>query len=795
MWISSGVARDLNDLRRVHQLLVSSLQKLTHNSITSNSFTPSTLTDQILTSIGGSAATNSNKENCEPQLIYSELSLTVEKLAVLRAWADVYIVAQMKAIEKIKSTKTNQTTSGSCESLLNLVQPELSILSYHWSVALKDYAFLCLPSDYSNQLPIEGGAFYHADLVESSKPIYREHFTKILLAYSIWLNEIKFDIKELPANQKLFQPSTQPPASPPASEEHTKKLKVQKEKLFFMLLGLSLETLSNKTGLAQLTDETIENILESIDNLLRTSLARRLLLNKQSGICLCVEILSILYKVKLTRDIMSINLLIIKIVEQINEIRLSPKEEIEETLEQSNNATSESKVKRQEKNTSALIFVILEICMRDLIKYLPNLLSSAKVPPNTSAKNKASFLYMHVNSCKELKSIDVELISNVISALNSIPFYPDIILEKRISLISIIYHILFNLLQAINSLMSNKTNSSQLESTMHSVIFNSFKQICSTSSSISKWNFQFCDSPNDASSGDTTSQSLIKSQQSALLSTLLLQNVNKETIMRLLSIFFQYCSMKVFEPLNVYEKCKVFMCSMRCSDSLSELLCLIQSLNDILNNNQTKKELRVILLKEHLSYLLKITSSSTAYVMPSTSLYHHGNNSYKSEAAETEVINFLSIRNDDSLQLIKSILDLLESMVNLLSDDESLKVEHETLTIFIHILSMYLNDPADESSEHHHHADLKIKRLTNELNDLVLKKLLCLGVKYKQEFKQVLDKWPNLKSKIGNAFKTMNANSIQSQSQTSAQNQMNSANQVSNKAPKIQLNFNFSKFK
>lgn len=173
MWISSGVARDLNDLRRVHQLMVSSLQKLTN------------------------AGSIKSAEN----LIYSELSLTVEKLAVLRAWAEVYIVAQKK--NKEKSSKDGS------ESLLHLVQPELAILSHHWSVSLKDYAFLCLPSEYSSQLPIEGGGFYHADLVESSKPIYKEHFTKILLAYSIWLNEIKFDLSndlvDKPANQKTAE--------------------------------------------------------------------------------------------------------------------------------------------------------------------------------------------------------------------------------------------------------------------------------------------------------------------------------------------------------------------------------------------------------------------------------------------------------------------------------------------------------------------------------------------------------------------------------------------------------------
>ena len=305
-WISSGVARDLNDLRRVHQLLVTSLQKLTN-------------------------VVNSS------DLIYSELSLTVEKLAVLRAWSDVYIIAK-----KRKNT----------ENLLSLVQPELALLSHHWSIALKDYAFLSLPNDYSSQLPIEGGAFYHADLVESSRPVYREHFTKILLAYSIWLNDIDFNID--PANQKLSD---------------TERLE-QKEKLFFMLLGLSLEHLSNTTGLAKLNDETIETILESIVYLLNTSEAKLLLSSKKSG--LLVEILSILYKVKLTRDVMAINLLVIQIVNEVNQLRLSFKSE------------------DLSKTANSLIYVILEILIRDLIKYVPDLLTSK----NDELKNGKSKLFI-----------------------------------------------------------------------------------------------------------------------------------------------------------------------------------------------------------------------------------------------------------------------------------------------------------------------------------------------------------------------------------------------------------------
>ncbi len=56
-WIGSGVARDLNDLRRVHQLLVSSLAKL--------------------------------KDGKDVSPLYSESASTMEKLAVLKAWAEV----------------------------------------------------------------------------------------------------------------------------------------------------------------------------------------------------------------------------------------------------------------------------------------------------------------------------------------------------------------------------------------------------------------------------------------------------------------------------------------------------------------------------------------------------------------------------------------------------------------------------------------------------------------------------------------------------------------------------------
>lgn len=57
-WIASGVISDLRDLRRVHQLLASSLAKV-----------------------------QTGKD--VPSQLYNESSFTMESLAVLKAWAEV----------------------------------------------------------------------------------------------------------------------------------------------------------------------------------------------------------------------------------------------------------------------------------------------------------------------------------------------------------------------------------------------------------------------------------------------------------------------------------------------------------------------------------------------------------------------------------------------------------------------------------------------------------------------------------------------------------------------------------
>lgn len=147
-------------------------------------------------------------------------------------------------------------------------------------------------------------------------------------------------------------------------------------------------------------------------------------------------------------------------------------------------------------------------------------------------------------------------------------------------------------------------------------------------------------------------------------------------------------------------------------------------------------------------------------------------------------------------------------MVNLMSEDSK---EQETLTVYIHILATYLSsDHMDDDCER---VDNQMnKKYICDLNDLVLKKLINLGTNHKEDFKQVLNKWPEVKTKIENAFKvstslssvassssgvvvgakSFGSNSKNERAPQSSKNGSSTTSQ--SKAPKIQLK-TFGNFK
>ncbi|KAL3985776.1 hypothetical protein ACH3XW_40030 [Acanthocheilonema viteae] len=251
-WIGSGVARDLNDLRRVHHLLVSSLGKLTHGSINTQ--------------------------------LYSESAATLEKLAILKAWAEVYIVAveqkKQKNVTDVTAMKNEDKCSYLQESLLSLVSPELNSLINFWLAALRDSALLSLPPEFKSQLPPKGGTYYTAECADFCKEHYRASWPPILLAACTWLKQNDFELQQ---NCDYMENIT----TDKARETH-----------FYIMLGICIETLcSNRAH--SVGDLTVQLCLRSLRNLLACNWSRRVLMR---NIQLAIEVVNVLYRLILTRE-------------------------------------------------------------------------------------------------------------------------------------------------------------------------------------------------------------------------------------------------------------------------------------------------------------------------------------------------------------------------------------------------------------------------------------------------------------------------------------------------------------
>ncbi|ESO02529.1 hypothetical protein HELRODRAFT_155831 [Helobdella robusta] len=339
-WIGSGVAHDLNDLRRVHQLLVSSLTKL-----------------------------DTTKDSC---LLYSESSLTMEKLSVLKSWAEV----SKEFGEFAGNGVGNSGVGGAQESLLSLVEMEIKMLSRHWMAMLRDYALLSLPSEYANQLPAEGGAFYLHDTMDTSRPYYKKSWPPILYAACLWLNQVGFT-----NSIKVWSDEA-------ASDELM--LLGWTIKRRFMLIdficywSICTEAMCNPTSVQTL--ETINMCLKSLSVLLDDQwVAERVAADLQ----LSIELLNVLHRLLLTRDSTECFHLVIDLVRKIVKSHRDSKSATESHWQQENPSLdgnsettkpNENETKTDSKSPpdeiipgKSLVFATLEVCLCVLVRHIPSL--------------------------------------------------------------------------------------------------------------------------------------------------------------------------------------------------------------------------------------------------------------------------------------------------------------------------------------------------------------------------------------------------------------------------------------
>ncbi|XP_076983119.1 HEAT repeat-containing protein 5A isoform X3 [Tamandua tetradactyla] len=351
-WITSGVVSDLNDLRRVHQLLVLSLTKI---------------------QAGKGALSH----------LYNESASTMEILAVLKAWAEVYIIAVERQKNYNQPLKTATYTEESVrntpyspDGLLDLVHTDLGTLSRLWLAALEDFALLTLPSEFASQLPIEGGTFYTAETSENAKLHYYNSWALILHAAALWLTSTDFVADPQEGASHLSRPVTPTSMCQDSSGAIVKSPEDVYTDRFHLILGISVEFLCSLRSDA--TMESITACLHALQALLDVPWPRSKIGSDQD---LGIELLNVLHRVILTRESPSIQLASLEVVKQIICAAQEHVKEKRRSAEVDDGAAEKETLPEfgEGKDTGglvpgkSLVFATLELCVCILVRQLPEL--------------------------------------------------------------------------------------------------------------------------------------------------------------------------------------------------------------------------------------------------------------------------------------------------------------------------------------------------------------------------------------------------------------------------------------
>ncbi|AWP15910.1 HEAT repeat-containing protein 5A [Scophthalmus maximus] len=413
-WISSGVVSDLRDLRRVHQLLASSLAKI-----------------QVERDVSGQ--------------LYNEAMAAMETMAVLKAWAEVYIVAvqrcgQTEANLSVSSLANDGTSSGSGGGgLLTLVQSDLAALSRLWLAALQDHALLTLPQENASQLPAAGGSFYTAETLNQARAHYSSSWAPILHATSLWLHSTGFVMSDnSPAN--LSRPATPTSMGRTDSVGGAKSPEDVSSDRLHLILGISVEFLCSPHSQDQM--ENITSCLRALQTLLDVSWPRAKIGNDQA---LSVELLSVLHRLMVTRESPSVHLAVLELLRQIVTAAQEHVREKRHSAEVDDGASEKETLPEfgEGRDTGGLIpghslvFGALELCICVLVRKLPQL--SPKLA-GTSPTGPGGSVWSLTDS-------DCRLVASSLCVLSQLPSVCSP--EGSVSILPTILHLLLGVLREL----------------------------------------------------------------------------------------------------------------------------------------------------------------------------------------------------------------------------------------------------------------------------------------------------------------------------------------------------------
>uniref|UniRef100_A0A8D3DHR6 HEAT repeat-containing protein 5B n=1 Tax=Scophthalmus maximus TaxID=52904 RepID=A0A8D3DHR6_SCOMX len=370
-WIGSGVVSDLNDLRRVHNLLVSSLDKVQAGK--------------------GS-----------PSQLYSESATTMEKLAVLKAWAEVR--------PKTWSSDEDEDDVGADvlppDSLITLVQPELPSLSRLWLAMLRDYALLTLPAEFSSQLPPDGGAFYTPETIDTARIHYRSSWAPVLHAVALWLSSTEFGAGE--EKEEVPSAPSKAAALPQGALSTTKTFDESVKDRMHLMLGVSIEFLCFPRP-----EEPIEYVmscLHALCTLLESPCAKTHISEDQ---LLAVELLNVLHRLLLTRDPPAVQLQVTAVVQETiraAQDHLQLQKTSKEVEKDSEPGLGEGVDTGELVPGKSLVFAAMELLVFVLVRHLPHL--------NTRVKESPSHVTLRP---QRLPEESARLVANTVSILAELP--------------------------------------------------------------------------------------------------------------------------------------------------------------------------------------------------------------------------------------------------------------------------------------------------------------------------------------------------------------------------------------
>ncbi|KAI5731689.1 hypothetical protein M8J77_014389 [Diaphorina citri] len=701
-WIGSGVARDLNDLRRVHQLLVSSLVKL------------------------------SGPHRGNP--IYNESLTTLETLAILKAWAEVYVVAMtnnghslvLNTSDTTNNNMNNRTSQlndnrednnddddfGNFESpsnnLLSLVQPELKTLASHWLNVLKDYALLSLPPEFASQLPHEGGAFYTSDTMDSCRSYYSETWPAVLHATSLWLNN----------EGKYF-------------DVNATERKASDTETFHLMFGICMEALCN-TQILENTDIIVTS-LKALYTLLDSVGARQILTANKS---LPIELCNVIHRLILTKDSGCVQEIAMKVVKQIVQAvqedldalkkkklrELAPanqeqlaSEEIELLGEGGSNGTL--------KPGESIVFSLLEVCLCLVVRRLPALNPTPLVSP------------IFTKSLVQNEESGHVILATAINVMQMLPR-----LCSPHGAVSILPTLLYLLTGIIKETATKTAQDNSVLASKPSITaaLHALKTLCGYHSSMpvqvkQQWN------------------SLLQSALAKVIDlakTVAGTNETKTdevTMMLALAVFILHVPSEVIAAPNLQYPCINHFRQCVQSENIQVRIKCVQTLRTLFSHPDS--------------------SVSNGYI----------------HALAPRVVQYLyatektSIDSELKLQFVLELIYTAENLVKLSQP----KNRTQMLSILVPILIKFLADRTESSYVNKH---------LRSLHDQSIQILMKIGPLYPQEFKSLMSESPDLRLKLEAAIKSNNVTNQRKEVNRTATNVITTA------TPTIKLKTNFGNF-